>query len=363
MIIEEVKLVKDFRKNQGKRHELWVVWAIIVFALLRGNVTYKQMDNFCKTEKNEIIKRLGIPAQKLPSYATIRRVMMGTNVAGMRLMVQTILEECYQQKEGKEGLDWIAIDGKGLRNTLTDPENERQNMLVMVSWFSQATKLVIKAESYESKKDSESVKVRSMIETCGLTNKVFTLDALHCSKETTQVIIESKNDYLVTVKRNQIKLYNLLKKIEETQKPLTVYQAKDNSHGRYVVRKTSVFDGQQVQHKNYPHLQSFIKVERTGFRGNQEYEQTLYYISSQKLDAQTFAQKIQEHWLIENQVHWVKDVNFNEDKSRIRGLDVAEKFSLLVTLVLNIYRSLGFVSIKEGQSWLGKDWSKILAIA
>jgi hypothetical protein len=73
--------------------------------------------------------------------------------------------------------------------------------------------------------------------------------------------------------------------------------------------------------------------------------------------------KIREHWLIENQVHWVKDVIFNEDKSRIKGIDVAGKFSLLVTLILNIYRSLGFVSIKEGQSWLGNNWEKILAIA
>jgi len=56
-------------------------------------------------------------------------------------------------------------------------------------------------------------------------------------------------------------------------------------------------------------------------------------------------------------------VNFNEDKSRIKGIDVAEKFSLLVTLILNIYRSLGFVSIKDGQSWLGNNWSKILVIA
>jgi hypothetical protein len=51
----------------------------------------------------------------------------------------------------------------------------------------------------------------------------------------------------------------------------------------------------------------------------------------------------------------VKDVNFNEDKSRIKEINVAEKFSLLVTLILNIYRSLGFISIKEGQSWLGNN--------
>ena len=80
----------------------------------------------------------------------------------------------------------------------------------MVSGFSQETKLVIMAESFESKQCSENAKVRSMIETCGLSNKVFTLDALHCSRETTQTIIDSKNDYLITVKANQIKLHKEL---------------------------------------------------------------------------------------------------------------------------------------------------------
>jgi predicted transposase YbfD/YdcC len=67
------------------------------------------------------------------------------------------------------------------------------------------------------------------------------------------------------------------------------------------------------------------------------YPLTVYYISSQKLKVEIFAQRIKGHWLIENQVHWVKDVNFNEDKSRIKGINVADKFSLLVTLILNIY--------------------------
>jgi hypothetical protein len=68
-------------------------------------------------------------------------------------------------------------------------------------------------------------------------------------------------------------------------------------------------------------------------------------------------------WFIENKLHWVKDVNFNEDKSRIREKDVAGKLSLLVTVILNVYRSLGFFSIKEGQLWLGDNWEKILAIS
>lgn len=358
-LIEKFKLVKDFRRNQGKRHQLWVVLTIIIFALLAGNTSYKQIEQFCQNEKRQLLNLFQIPHNSLPSYGTIRRIMNGINLAELQSIFESIIEDYYPPKPTK---DWIAIDGKNLKNTLTNYSNEHQNILVMVSWFSQETKLVIKAESFESKKNSENAQVLSMIENCGLINKTFTLDALHCNKKTTQAIIESKNDYLITVKGNQIKLQNRLKELAEIKKPLTVYQSKDSSHGRYVIRKVSVFNGKNVNDNNYPHIQSFIKVERIGFRGEKEYKETIYYISSQKLKAEILAQRIKEHWLIENQVHWVKDVIFNEDKSRIKGNNVAAKFSLLVTLILNLYRSLGFISIKEGQSWLGKNWSKILEI-
>ena len=358
-LISKLKEVKDFRKSQGRRHELWVVLTIIILALLTGNVSYKQITSFCKAEEEKLIEMLSITSKTLPSYSTIRRVMLGINIIDIQSILTSIINNYYSQKSQE---DWIAIDGKSLKNTLTNYEEKSQNMLNVVSWFSQETKLIIKVEIQENKKKSESAVVRSMIENCDLYNKVFTLDALHCNKEITKTIIESKNDYLITVKRNQIKLHNRLKELAQITKPLTVYDSRDKSHGRDVIRKTSVFDSQEVRHKNYPHIKSFIKVERMGFRGDKEYSQTLYYISSKKLTAEIFAQKIQEHWLIENQVHWVKDVIFNEDKSRIKNKEVAGKFSLLVTLILNVYRSCGFISIKDGQSWLGKNWEKMLLV-
>ena len=359
-LIEKLKQVKDFRKNKGKRHELWVVLTIIILAILMGHTSYRGIDEFRKTQEKKLIKLLKVPRCHLASYSTIRRVMIGIELKEIHSIFKSIINEFYQNKKHK---DWIAIDGKVLKNTLTNYENKQQNMLMMVSWFSQETKLVIKAESFETKKSCETYQVETMVENCDVINKVFTLDALHCNKKLTQAIIESKNDYLITVKGNQIKLYNKLKIYANLEKPLTVFNSKEYSHGRYVRRKISVFNGKKVKNKNYPHLQSFIEVKRIGFRGKKEYNETLYYISSKKLSADIFAEKIRGHWSIENQVHWVKDVIFKEDKSRIKDTNVAEKFSLFVTLILNVYRSLGFISIKKGQYYLGNNWEKILALA
>ena len=94
-------------------------------------------------------------------------------------------------------------------------------------------------------------------------------------------------------------------------------------------------------------------VERTGLRGNKKSEETLYYISSKLLPSKKIAAKIRGHWLIENQVHWVKDVIFNEDKSKIRELQAGRNFSLLYTIIMNVYRTFDFNSIKQGIYWLG----------
>lgn len=358
-LIEEFKKIKDFRQNRGKRHELWVVLTLIVLGLMTGHLNYKQISRFTQNEKEDLIKWLGLPQGNLPSYSTIRRVMIGIETLEIKAIFDDFVEQYYLKKDDT---DWIAIDGKRLKNTLTNYENNCQNILVVISAFSPETKFVIQSKSFESKKSSENAEVRTMIKESGLVNKVFSLDALHCSQQTTRTIIETRNDYLITVKRNQIKLYNRLKELTERKNPVSEYEKKDVSHGRQVTRTVSVFNPESLGSQKHPNLQSVIRIKRQGWRERKEWNETLYYISSKKLPAQTFAEKIQQHWGIENQVHWVKDVIFQEDKSRIKDCVVAEKISLLTTLVINLYRSYGFISISQGQEWLGKHWQKMLLI-
>ena len=99
--------------------------------------------------------------------------------------------------------------------------------------------------------------------------------------------------------------------------------------------------------------QCFIKVERKGNRKNKPYHQIVYYLSSSYQTAQNFSQKIQGHWGIENQLHWVKDVIFKEDSSPVHHLETAVNFSVLRTIGMNLFRLLGFLSITEARRWLG----------
>jgi predicted transposase YbfD/YdcC len=136
----------------------------------------------------------------------------------------------------------------------------------------------------------------------------------------------------------------------------------DVSHGRKITRKVSVYRVNNILHQGWKHLKVVIQIERSGWRGSKPYTEKVYYVSSAMNEAEIFARRIRGHWGIENQYHWVKDVIFQEDKRRISQFQAATNFSILITIVINLFRSWGFLSIKEGQRWLADHWYKIFLL-
>jgi len=107
--------------------------------------------------------------------------------------------------------------------------------------------------------------------------QVFSLDALHCQKQTTTLITKSKNDYIIPLKRNQKKLFKAAVKISQSQLPLSESQTVDISHGSQIVRKVSVFDIEPLKSADFDGSQwdqitSLVKVETSGTRGKKDYE-------------------------------------------------------------------------------------------
>jgi predicted transposase YbfD/YdcC len=261
--------------------------------------------------------------------------------------------------------DWVSIDGKSLRSTCKNSDNSSQNFVSIVSLFSQTSGLVIKLQNFQNKKNSEIGQVQELIRGYALSGKVFTLDALHCQKETTTLITLSKNDYIIALKGNQKTLLKHAAQIAENETPKSQSQSVDISHGRNIMRKVSVFDIPPLVSSSFEKLKwskitSLIKVERSGTRGKKDYEHFAYYISSLSVSAEIFGSKIRGHWLIENQLHWVKDVFFKEDTWPRHNDTAVTNLSLLKTIALNFYRFLGFSSLRIGQRWLNYELEKLI---
>lgn len=321
---EFLKKVKDFRQDSGKRYSLWLVLFLVVLAMMQGNVSYRAIGDFIKYNSNNLRKSLKIEAKRLPSYSTIRRVIRGVDC---QELIKIFNEWALLKYGNPQELDWLAIDGKSLRSTVVNYDNKQQNFVMIVSTFSQTTGLVVNREKFENKQDSETRIVQEILKKSQVKGKIFSFDALHCNQKTAQLIRESENEYLLALKKNQMSLYKQVEALTKIEKPLSKNISNDSSHGRKIKRKVSVFANQNIQHKCWPHLKSYIQVERSGNRGEKDYQETAYYLSSTLKDAEIFAEIIRGHWKIENQLHLLKDVIFQEDNMPINEFQAATNFS------------------------------------
>ncbi len=154
------------------------------------------------------------------------------------------------------------------------------------------------------------------------------------------------------MKANQPRLHKQLQEAAASHKPLShTYDAQKN-RGRIEHRHCCVYRAPLEWQKHYPAIACFVVLRRWGYRRDKPhqkakpYEQTHYYILSRMMSATQAARLIRDHWLIENRLHWVKDVLMKEDHNRIRHHQAAKNVSLLKNMVLNVIKARGFTSLK-----------------
>jgi predicted transposase YbfD/YdcC len=187
-------------------------------------------------------------------------------------------------------------------------------------------------------------------------------------KKTIREIRDAGNDYIVTLKRNQIKLYRASEAITQTRVAEDCDDRSSCGHGRYERRIVSVWtvspeDAPAID-ADWSGLQRIIRVERLRQRGTGPVVlQTSYYLSSRVSDtAYTLGRLIRAHWGIENSLHWVKDVQQNEDANRIVSGSAPETISLLKTWVLSLFRFNGYHSIKNAMITFANKIGPLMAL-
>ncbi|NEQ12176.1 MAG: ISAs1 family transposase [Moorea sp. SIO4E2] len=144
-----------------------------------GYYGYRSLGRFTERHRRALITELKIPNATVPSYSTLRRVMMGLDYTQLRLVFNqwALLELNLSLSEG------LSVDGKSLKNTVSDYDKAQQNFMSLVSVFSQKRGLVVAVQEMENKKVSEITVVRNLLESLDLKGYVFTIEALHCQKK------------------------------------------------------------------------------------------------------------------------------------------------------------------------------------
>ena len=165
-------------------------------------------------------------------------------------------------------------------------------------------------------------------------------------KKTLQAVLENGNDYLVAVKGNQPKLLAHLQTFRRHLKPTDIHHSQVIQKGRIEQRTVHVFHTSDLDILGWPAVQSILWVKRSGLRKGQTCFNECYYISSVQTSAEQWQSLIQEHWGIENRLHWPKDVLFDEDKTRLEDPQALIAWSIIRSFIINILRLRGYQSLK-----------------
>lgn len=153
----------------------------------------------------------------------------------------------------------------------------------------------------------------------------------------------------------------MLETKREMGESVSEYTSEDNSRGREITRTVEVFDNLSCINQSYwKGIKSFVCVTRSGKINHKPYQERVYYICSLKLTAQEFEKRIREHWLIENQNHWIRDVVFREDSSRICSGMAAQNFAIIRSIVLNLLRMNGENSPTKTQRMIANNINYLL---
>ena len=335
--------IEDPRSAHGRRHRLDVVLLMCIMAIMGGYTSYRGMGRFFKNNKRDFQEYFDLP-HGVPCYVTIREILQSIDFDNFSKLFNQWAMQYVPMCKG----DTKAGDGKGIGSTTSNAHNSFQNFVSLVSIFSSKRGIVLYCGKIENKKESEIPKIRELIIALDVKGELFTLDALHCQKKTLETIFETENHYIVQIKGNQPNLLEQVKINTSNEKAYVSYfEEVTNARGRKEIRKTFIYKDISGISSEWVGVKRLIRVERTVITKKKTTHETSYYMSSASSNkASFFAKHIRNHWGIENRLHWVKDVSMNEDKSKTRGGMAAENISILRNIVINLFRTNGYDSIK-----------------
>ncbi|NEO64970.1 MAG: ISAs1 family transposase [Moorea sp. SIO4G2] len=178
-LIEHLRQVEDFRTTDGRRHPLWLVLLFVIMGTMSGYVGYRAWGDFVKRHRQVLIKTFGIKKHGVPSYSTIRRIVMGVDFEKL----VTLFNHWAQNYVKLEKADWCGIDGKSIKGTVQNHEKSYQNFVSIVSVFAGKRGLVLGMDKFENKQASEIGVVQNLIAALDIKDAVFSFDALHCQKK------------------------------------------------------------------------------------------------------------------------------------------------------------------------------------
>lgn len=339
-ILEHFAEVEDPRVEYLVNHQLIDILTIAVCAVIAGADNWTEVAQFGQ-EKQAWFEQFLELAQGIPSHDTFGRVFAELDPEQFQTSFLNWVQAVFEVTGGQV----VPIDGKKLRRS-HDRTHDQQAIWMVSAWAAE-NKLVL-GQVKVADKSNEITAIPELLRVLALNGCIVTIDAMGCQKDIAAQIVAQGADYVLALKGNHSGLLEDVQELfayaaETNYADCDYHRTVEKNHGRIDIRECWTTSDPDYfpfvrNVSDWANLRTLAMVRAERRQGDKVSVEVRYYISSLQSDAQKLLHAIRTHWTIENQVHWVLDVAFDEDHCRVRKDHAAQNFAILRHCALNLLK-------------------------
>ena len=332
--------VPDFRQARGKRHALTAILALACVAMLCGARSETAIAEWATNYGSVWRRRLGFTHGNGPSQATIHRIFKGLDHDALEQCVSAWAQQVLGSTPNSDPglLEAIAVDGKTLRGSVKAGASDGH----LLSALSQRLGVVL-AQVAVADKTNEIGAFDAVLADLALDGALVTMDALLTQRRVARTILDRGGNYLMVVKENQPATLAAIELLFADPHAPTSTASSLDLHGDRIEQRSLRASHELVGYLDWPGLAQVLCLERrvTHKRSTVVRRESAYAVTSRRPEQASPAQLLvawRAHWHIENKLHYVRDVTFDEDRSQVRSGHIPQVMATLRNTAISLLR-------------------------